>query len=445
MGKPAKIESHILGLVQVAWRGLEWFQPDDFKKSDEALAEKLARSLLASGLVTPFHVWRRGAGRYMILDGHLRQRAMMKLAESGVSIPDKLPALLINIKNESQAKRAVLVYNSHYARVDKKSALAWIDGLDVNVLATEIEIVGLNLNAARPVPEDDVAPARPQKPFSKTGDVWICGRHRVACGDSTFADNLFDLVDGKSIDICFTSPPYGVSKSAGVREKYKPGQKRMKSLYTGHSDLQSDWPVLMRNWYAVAKKICNFTICNVQMLAENKVALIDFLHENKSDISDVAIWDKSTAAPPMQQNILSSAFEFMFLMSHNSQAAKRTIPFAKFHGDLSNIVRISSKDSDGYPKPEHRAMMPVALAHWVLGKLCSESKTVYDPFLGSGTTMIAAESLDKACFGMEIDPGYVDVSVLRWQERTGKIAYHAKTGAAFGHAVVKKGRKKNVE
>jgi DNA modification methylase len=130
----------------------------------------------------------------------------------------------------------------------------------------------------------------------------------------------------------------------------------------------------------------------------------------------------------MQQNVMNNAFEFVFI--HRKSGASRSIPFGSFHGTLPNIVRINPKGKNSLQQI-HRAVMPVDLALWALRDLCSQAQSVYDPFLGSGTTLIAAEQTGRRCYAMEIDPLYIDLAIRRWQEFTGKNAISESTGKRF--------------
>jgi hypothetical protein len=154
------------------------------------------------------------------------------------------------------------------------------------------------------------------------------------------------------------------------------------------------------------------------MLADNKRALIRWLAERADDFVDVIVWDKVNAAPQMQANVLSNAFEFCFVFGGN---ASRAIPFADFHGTLSNMLRLDPRGKNDQAD-KHRAVFPLELPAWFIQSLCRKAKTVADPFCGTGTTLIAAEQLGRKCYGMEISPQYCDVIVARWEKLTGQKA-----------------------
>jgi DNA modification methylase len=267
------------------------------------------------------------------------------------------------------------------------------------------------------VTEDDV-PEPPAEPITKPGDLWLLGDHRLLCGDSTKAEDVARLMDGAKANLCFTSPPYGAANVAKLRDHYVPGAAKRESFYDQHEDDPGSWPDLMAGWFAAFRPVCECVICNVQMLADNKRAMVRWLAERSDDLVDVIVWDKINAAPQMQANVLSNAFEFCFVFGGN---ASRAIPFSDFHGTLSNVLRLDPRGKNDQAD-KHRAVFPLELPAWFMQSLCREAKTVADPFCGTGTTLIAAEQLGRKCYGMEISPAYCDVIVKRWETLTGRKA-----------------------
>jgi DNA modification methylase len=123
----------------------------------------------------------------------------------------------------------------------------------------------------------------------------------------------------------------------------------------------------------------------------------------------VIVWDKINAAPQMQSNVLSNAFEFCFVFGGNGS---RSVPFANFHGTVANVLRIDPRGQNENADV-HRAVFPLAVPTWFMGTLHTKAATVADPFLGSGTTMVAAQNLGRKCYGIEISPGYCAVILER--------------------------------
>lgn len=249
----------------------------------------------------------------------------------------------------------------------------------------------------------------------KSGELWALGDHRLICGDCTDADIIEKLMDGNASDIVITSPPYGASGSSKIRDHYVRGSKTNKSFYNEYDDNADEWLGLIRESYEIMKSYSVAQFINIQMLADNKRSLIRFLNDNAENLCDVIVWDKIVAPPQMHGNVLNNQFEFIFVFGN----AKRTIPFGNFHGNISNII-VQTVGNNQYADV-HRAVYPIALPAKLM-EIASTAESIFDPFGGTGTTMIACEQLNRKCYMCELDPRYCDVIIKRWEDYTGKKA-----------------------
>ena len=324
---------------------------------------------------------------------------------------------VLDVSEWSQAKRDEFMIkdNTHYGSWDYDALANEWDTLPltewgVAVWDTEVEDVkGLT-------DEDDV-PQAPQEPITKLGDVWILGEHRVMCGDSTSKEAVEILMDGKKADICFTSPPYALGKSAKLS-----GNKAMKksgNAYNQHEDNSKDWLSLMEGFMNAMKEYVTASVVNVQMLAGNKRELLQWMQNTSDNLIDIVIWDKGNSQPAMARGVMSSQFEFIIFLGEEN--AKRTIPFSDWRGTIKNVYEGPPQRSNKFAE-FHGATMPIHLPEWIIKDVCNKALSIYDPFLGTGTTLIAAEKTKRKCYGMELDPKYCDVIVKRWEDFTGKKA-----------------------
>lgn len=269
-------------------------------------------------------------------------------------------------------------------------------GLDV-----EPNVVGL-------VDEDSVPEVK--EPIAKPGDIWILGNHRVMCGDSTMIDQVDKLMPENS-DITFTSPPYNIGGGASVR----------RNMYLNDEDNKSDSEYLdfLLGWTAIALSKTDYTFHNNQMLESNKKVLIKYQYALVYQIKDILVWNKKISPPHINPGTFSSKYEFVFCLSQKDN--NKSFP-CKWQGKFPNVIETESNSSNDYGEV-HKAGFPVAFPLWVIEKM-DFAKTVYDPFLGTGSTLIACEKTNRKCYGMEIDPHYCDVIINRWQDFTGKEAIH---------------------
>jgi DNA modification methylase len=265
---------------------------------------------------------------------------------------------------------------------------------------------------------EDEVPEPPVDPITKPGDLWIIGRHRVLCGDSTKAECWDRLSLEESGGICFTSPPYNLGESQKLSGNKKAATRG--NAYIGHDDNRSE-----QNWIESADKVfelaierCDAVIWNVQPLAGNRMSLFKWLAGSKC-FRDIVTWDKGHAQPAMAGGVLDSRFEWLCVFGKGAQTRK--IPLSSWRGTVQNVYFAPGQRKNEFASV-HAATFPVHLPAWGMSTLCNLAKWCVDPYLGSGTTLIAAEQLGRTCYGMEISPQYCDVIVKRWENLTGEKA-----------------------
>jgi len=243
------------------------------------------------------------------------------------------------------------------------------------------------------------------------GDLIEIGEHRLLCGDSTDSDQVAKLMNGEKADLSFTSPPYNAGKS----ESLSGNTHTTDNKYNQYNDnqKQSDYLDLLIGFTNNAILNSEYLICNIQSLAGNKIALIEYLHNYKENFIDVAIWDKGHGAPAMAENVMTSAWEYMFFIS-SKENASRAIPNANFRGTVPNIYRGKPNRNNEFSNV-HAATFPIDLPEWAL-QFTKVNDIILDQFVGTGTTMVASHQLKRKCYGMEIDPKYCQVVIDRMKK-----------------------------
>jgi DNA modification methylase len=240
------------------------------------------------------------------------------------------------------------------------------------------------------------------------GDLFEIGEHRLLCGDSTDSDAVAKLMNGEKANLSFTSPPYNAGKS----EALSGNTHTTDNKYNEYNDNQTKdvYLDLLIGFTNNALLFSEYLICNIQSLAGNKIALIEYLHEYKNNIIDIVIWDKVYGQPAMAENVMNSVWEYMFFIS-SKEKATRAIPNANFRGTVDNIYRGKPNRNNEFSKV-HAAVFPIDLPQWGM-QFTKEKDIILDQFTGSGTTMVAAHQLKRKCYGMELDCKYVEVIVQR--------------------------------
>lgn len=249
------------------------------------------------------------------------------------------------------------------------------------------------------------------------GDLWTIGKHRLLCGDSTNADDVARVMGGERAAICFTSPPYNAGVSAKLRGNTSIGASGNMYGDNGYDDNQSqdDYLDLLRNFTDAVLPSCEYLFCNLQMLAGNKIAFVEYLFQYRERLADIAIWNKRQAAPAAAVRVMDSHFEFVLVFSDD---ATRAIGTREFRGLVSNVYE-SNAQHHNEVSSSHGATFPVEFPSHFIENFTNRRDTVIDPFCGSGTTLVACEQLGRQGRGIEISEPYCAVILQRMFDLTG--------------------------
>lgn len=327
----------------------------------------------------------------MILGGNMRWRAAKEAGWTDI------PVEIVDLPEDKQREFIIK---------DNVSGGEW----DWDTLANEwskeqLEDWGVDIEnwTNDEVVEDDVPDLDDTiKPESKLGEVYQLGRHRVMCGDSTKIEDVEKLMDGKKADITFHSPPYNVGHNLGYKNDNK---------YENYKDDNPEYDTLLNETTNNALNYSRYAFVNLQFLANNKRNIINYLMTFRDVFVDILFWKKSQVQPAMANNVLNSQVECIFVFSNHNQS--RAIDTGNFRGNLSNFIETNS-NSRNENSDIHNAGFPVEFAHHFVINFSKES--VIDLFMGTGTTLIACEQTNRNCYGMEIDPKYVDVIRKRYHK-----------------------------
>lgn len=275
---------------------------------------------------------------------------------------------------------------------------------DAELTALVDEVTGITEGNTDP----DEVPEVPEEPTAQPGQIWQLGNHRLMCGDSTSAEDVAALMCGQKADMVFTSPPYNVGKT--------PNGNESKYIDLVDNISPEDYRELLNSFVSLSLEYCSYVFCNIQSVAGNKRALISHLYDMRDFFADTIIWDKQSAEPAMAERVLNSRFEYIHIFS---KEAKRTIGTRRFRGTMENVFELNSRKGKEFAAI-HKATFRVELPLYFVENFSTES--IYDPFCGSGTTIIACEQLGRKCYGMELSPAYCDVIIKRWEDFTGQTA-----------------------
>lgn len=241
------------------------------------------------------------------------------------------------------------------------------------------------------------------------GDEWILGRHRLYCGDGLY-------FTGPKADITFTSPPYNMLVSSA---KFRSDG----NLYNDFDDNQAPevWLDFICNAVEMSLRQSRYQFWNIQFLAGNRTTLPMFWHKFRDRIVDVAIWNKGHGVPQQALRVMNTGFEFIFIFTSDKDPSRAIRCAPEFQGTVNNVFDIAGQRKNEFSHI-HAATFPLELPETFIERFCPVGGSVLDPFLGTGTTLIACEKTGKTCYGVEIDPKYCDIVINRWENFTGEKA-----------------------
>jgi site-specific DNA-methyltransferase (adenine-specific) len=352
----------------------------------------------------------------VVLGGNMRLKALQHLGFK--EIPETWCKKADDL-NEDEKRRFIISDNAGFGEWDfEELANTWSEdpleewGLDVPNFDKEEILQAL---------EDDFDNTPPKTPITVLGDLYEIGEHRLICGDSTDSDQVAKLMNGNSWNLMATSPPYNQGNSCGNLLHTKglgTGKKDVKLYEDKNTDNRTpedyfSFCIDILNTSFLFKNNEDHAVCwNVAYNAKsrNDYGKIIFSDENPFDVKETIIWDKTHSINLPQIGIYSRRCEFVFVMSSNEKY--RT---SQTYNDCRwNYWQIKSAGSQITGEDvEHRAAYPVQFASKMVSDFSLENDLIYDPFAGSGTTMVASHQIKRKCYGMELDPKYCDVIVKR--------------------------------
>jgi len=248
---------------------------------------------------------------------------------------------------------------------------------------------------------DDEVPEVPEEPRSKLGDLYELGEHRVLCGDSTKLEDVERLMDGKKADMVFTDPPYRLQTDGGTNQ---PIGKAATGLGKTIEFISNFEPADFLNVLPIffEKNMNAYVFCNKELLPDYLVWARDAGYS-----FNVLVWKKPNAIPIGDSH--RPDIEYLLLFRKN----------AIWNNGLSASVNYSRLIESPRETGLHPTMKPVGIITNQLQISSHTDSIVVDAFLGSGSTLIAAEKTGRICYSCELDPKYIDVSIQRWCDYTG--------------------------
>lgn len=376
--------------------------------SDVQVAE-IAGSIRTFGFANPILVDESGG----IIAGHGRLAAARQLELSEV------PVVVISGLSELQRRQLMLADNRIALNAGWDLAMLKLELCDLSSLGADLSTLGFNeqeLAAAlrsggsTGLTDEDAVPGLSDSTISAPDDIWCLGSHRVACGDSTDASTVRALLDGATPHLMVTDPPYGVEYDPTWR--HRAGINHSARVGSVQNDERADW--------AAAWALFPGEIAYVWHGALHAVTVADSLTREGFTIRAQIVWAK--------ERLVLCRGDYHWQHEPCWYAVRKK---GNWTGDRKQTTLWSIPNRDQDVETQHGTQKPVECMRRPMLNNSSPGDLVYEPFLGSGTTLIAAENAGRICLGVELDPRYVDVAVRRWQAFTGQRATLLANGSGF--------------
>ena len=341
-----------------------------------------------------------------IIAGHGRLMASKKLGM------EEVPCVVLEGLTEAQKKAYIIADNKMALNAGWDEELLKIELENLKELDFDLDLTGFSVDELddilgkneeeQEIIEDEV-PEVPEEPKAKIGDIYQLGNHRLMCGDSTKKEYIEKLMNGNKANVVYTDPPYGMNLDTDFSDMVGLAKGNKYKAVKGDKEDFTD-------------ELINTVFDNFNYCKEIFLWGADYFAEllpNRNDGSWV-VWDKQNngeGCNDAYDKMFGSNFELCWSKNKHKRALARVL-WKGFFG-------MQNEDTK---KRLHPTQKPIELAKWFLEKFSNENDIVVDIYGGSGSTLICCEQMNRTCYMMEYDAGYIDAIINRWEKFTGKKA-----------------------
>jgi DNA modification methylase len=373
-----------------------------------------------------------------IIAGHGRVQAAKLLGMSEV------PTILLAHLSKDQIRAYVLAdnkisqnagWNESILAIELQHLLTIQADFDITITGFEVPEIDLILEHAGEVPdqEDDIDASHTGPAVSELGDLWALGDHRIFCGNSLLETSFTCLLDGRQADMVLCDPPYGVKIDGHATGN---GATKHREFAMGCGEMTSEEFVrfLSQALQLLARHSKNGSVHYIFMSWHHLQELLVAGRQIYSDLLNIVVWAKDRAG---MGSLYRSQHELCPVFRNGKDSHRNNIELGRYGRNRTNIWTYPSSQTFAKQGDErdllslHPTIKPTAMLADAIRDCSARGDLILDSFLGSGSTLLAAERVGRICYGIEIDPLYVDLSIRRWERQTGRSAMHVGTAKSF--------------
>ncbi|WP_162798049.1 DNA modification methylase [Sulfitobacter sp. JL08] len=421
--------------------------------------EEVLRAIERFGFRIPILVKSKPGGeRYEVIDGHTRLAAALRLDA------EKVPCIVVDDLSEVETRRLALSLNKLQEKGSWDPDELRLEINDIIEISGDIQIPGFEMPEIEAIrfggvehgeadPADEIADhiSNSTQPVTRLGDIWCLGDHLIYCASARDTVSIAALLDGHVVDAVFTDPPYNVKINGHVRDAS--GGFAEFAEASGEMSREAFIAFLIETLGNVVTLLKPGGVIFACMDWRHVDEMADALAALKLNLLNICVWVKSAAG---MGSLYRSQHEFVFVARREGAGHQNNVQLGKYGRNRSNVWHYAgatggAKDGDD-AFDAHPTVKPIRMVMDALLDVTDPGDLVLDPFLGSGTTLLATERTRRRCIGVEIDPVYVDMAIRRWQEMTGGAAELVQKGEASsalvqgaGHASSETGAPDNRE
>jgi DNA modification methylase len=408
--------------------------PRNARTHSKRQIRQIANSIRAFGFTNPVLVDENN----IVIAGHGRLVAAKHL---GIS---EVPTIRLENLSTDEIRAYVIADNrlAEIAHWDKETLaielqhlLTLEDNFDVAITGFEVPEIDLIVCSSidKPDADDLFEVDGTSEPVSRPGDLWELGKHRIFCGSALEQDSYRELLGSKRADVVFIDPPYNVPIDGNVCGK---GAIRHREFQMASGELSPFRFIsfLTSSLELLARYSASGSVHFICMDWRHVGELLSAGRQVYDALLNLCVWVKNNGG---MGSFYRSRHELVFVFQNGKGKHRNNVQLGQYGRNRTNVweypsVNTLSKASDeGNLLALHPTVKPVALVADALLDCSSRGEIVLDAFLGSGSTLIAAARTGRVCYGIELDPIYVDTAIKRWQRYTGDHAVHAVSGKRF--------------
>lgn len=413
--------------LQVIYRPLEDLSPfiGNARTHSRKQVAQIAASIEAFGFTNPILV----DERHELIAGHGRLLAAKSLGLASI------PVIVLSDLSEAQKRALRLADNKIALNAGWDTEVLKIELDALADLSFELELTGFAtgeidvISAAPPDPDDEIVPATPNAPVTRPGDLWRLGEHRLLCGDSRQIEVIASVMGDALADAAFTDPPYNVRIDGNAVSRGTHAEFAMASGEMTPAEFTAFLVQTLGACAAVSRDGAVHFVCMDHRHVGELTTAGDSVYGQRLNI---CVWNKSNAG---MGSLYRSRHELVFVFRVGQVPAFNAVELGRHGRNRTNVWDYASVNSFKGSRREdlalHPTVKPAGLVADAIRDVTRKGERVLDAFLGSGTTLIAAERTGRICHGVEYEPRYVDVAIERWSAMTGRSAILERTGASF--------------